>query len=106
MYLKEPTWYKKVAAKNLKGHAEKDVKSKCQPMQGLRGIKIFDYDDQATEHYYCLPTTQQATVMFGMWSSLSIFLIASIAETSATHFDVTSISAWPFLDSWLQLFLC
>ena len=52
-------WYKNSGQESKKGHAEKDVKSKClAKASAVGGIKIFDNNDQATKHYCCLITAQ------------------------------------------------
>ena len=50
-------WCKKVAAKNLKMAMLKKMwnQNGWPRPPAVDGIKIFDNDDQATTHYWCLP---------------------------------------------------
>ena len=75
-------WCKEVAAKNLKkGCAEKDVKSKWAALPAGNSNVL-----RPGHHYQKFKFHQQQ-------------------EALAAHFDFTSFSAQPFLNSWPQLFL-
>ena len=102
---------KEVAAKNLKKAMLKmmwNLNGRPRPSV-VNGIKIFDNDDhidQAAKQLLsanCLKLKWQATVTF---CSLVIIIknFNSINSNQQVHFDLSSFTVWPFLDSWLQLF--
>ena len=106
MYLNQNTpGVKKVAAKNFKkGYAEKDVKSKWAAKASLLLMEF--------KFLIMMTRPQNITVAYHSGNGNVLqpghhyqkFKFHQQQEALAAHFDFTSFSAQPFLNSWPQLF--